>query len=333
MKLTAVFSLIVFGVFSLSTSVIHNLSYYLSDQSVKVQQHVDLDKYHRPDSVAIKISIGYLNREALIDLGNLLGNLKSPVSGTSCFGSCHNVAKGGHPDDILPSGGGEERTIVNRLYKKWVNDKIEMPFDRPTKDSPGFVDNCLDTTILWDAIPSEFPFEEQGRRGIDAHDEDALALMAENNFLARTLHIHAYGHDTITNESVICAISAYEQTIVSNHSNISRGIVTKNKGLYLFDKHCNSCHSANIPSPTGVALSGEGIGTRAVKIPKLTGFFLAPNALFSTAEEVPVYRDIIWAATKMHNEVLGMKVTYGESRSIASFMKTDYTDYDLERYE
>lgn len=307
----------------------------LTNQSVSIQQHNEieqrLEKYkYKP--TPIKISLPYENEEALVDLGRLLGNIKSSVSGTSCFGSCHNVEKGGHPDFPLPTGGGDERSIKSELYKKYVSPDVDMPFDKPMKDSPAFVDNCNDTTILWEGFRSDFPFEEQGRRGIQGHDEVALTLMAKNDYLARRLHQIAYGHDTITDASVICAFSAYEQTVVSSESNVSKGIVTKEKGFLLFDKHCYSCHAPREAAPTLPAIS---IGDHEkVKSPQLTAWFFSPCD-FNTCVIPKPYKFRLWDVVKAHKPVYAQleELTYQETRSINSFIINDLTDHNLGRYK
>lgn len=308
----------------------------LSNQSISISQLSEIDKridkyrFHESE-LRIKISIPYENLEALIDLGRLLGNIKSSVSGTSCFGSCHNIEKGGHPDFPLPTGGGDERSIKSELYKKYISQDVVMPFDKPNKDSPGFVDNCNDTTILWEGFPSEFPFEEQGRRGIVGHDEVALTLMAKNDYLARRLHNLAYGHDTITDETVICAFSAYEQTIVSSESNTSKGVVTKEKGFLLFDKNCYSCHAPRKAAPTLKAI-GEG-DHEYVKSPQLTAWMFSPCD-FNNCVSPPLFNRL-WSVVKKHKKVYPQlaEITYGEAKSIESFIINDFTDHNLIRYK
>lgn len=278
----------------------------------------------------LKVSEPYGDERFLIYLGKLLGHFPSFESGSSCFGVCHNVSKGGHPDDLLPTSG-EWRRMKNEAYE-FIGDTLNLPFDKPDIDSPSFVDNCNDTTILWQALRDSFPFELQVQKGTAGHDIGTLVYACKNEEILRKYHYLAYGHYDITFESVACAISAYEQRVVSSESNVSKGLVTKDKGFLLFDKYCYSCHAPREPAQTLPAVS---LGKHEkVKSPQLTAWVFSPCD-FNTCVEPQSFKFRLWEVIKIHKDVYPQlaNVTYQESRSINSFILNDLTDYNLGRYE
>lgn len=299
------------------------------DNQVKISQDI-LHRYEIPSKVDISTSMQFFDEEALIDLGKHVGHMNSPISGTSCFGSCHNVSLGGHPVSPLPSGGGFGRQIASKLNDKYKISSTTLPFDTPVKDSPGFADGFADSLILWEGVPSEFVFEEQGRRGTDAHDMDGLFLQSENDIISRFLYERAYGTDTMSVEGMICAIAAYEQTVVTNESNIARGIVTRPEGLALFDQYCQDCHTSGALNPSVV----DNPIHDPVKTPRLTAWVFSPCD-FHNCEELPLFQNRTWNVIKKHKPIYPEldTLTFQDALKIESFIKRDLTDYNLERYK
>ena len=299
---------------------------------------IDASEFLLPDHITPKTSIPYQNEDAVVKLGLALGHLIDPTTGESCFSSCHNISKGGHPDEPLPHGGGKYRSIQQGLIDYLGLPYEKMPVDHPTKDSPSFVNGFNDTLILWEGVPSPLPFEEQGRRGFGAHDLDGLTQRAQNDYILSSLHSLAFG-DSIefTKETAICAISAYEQTIVSNQSNASQGNIESLEGFMLWKKYdCGSCHINHTMNP---ALAPNPIHT-LVKTPDLAAWVFSPSDMHtSIADRSWSTGSRLWKSLKMHKEsdhkdydALN-EITYSEAAKIAVFIKHDLTDYNLSRYE
>ena len=295
----------------------------------------DISDYEIPhsDSIDLNMQVDYEDRDALVDAGLYSGHFILG-SGISCYGSCHNLARGGNSDEPLPHGGGKFRSIKNSLIEKYQITSVRLPFDKPLKKSPAFANQWADTLVLWAGIRSDTIFETQVMKGRQGHMMPELSLELRHDITAQEIFKKAFGTEGITDRRVACAISAFEKQFTTWKSNAAQGIISDVEGEKMYRLNCKDCHESD-ELQKSICRPGE-----TVNPPRLETWALSTSD-FECSEPLSPdewaflslrLNDVINKHEPIYPELNMDTLSFSDVLSITNMIQ-DLTDYEMDRYE
>lgn len=281
------------------------------------------------DEREIESTIDIIDTLAAKRLGALLFHKRTNIQQVSCA-DCHTIDKGGFSLESDPFGNGKFDAIYLSTVPKYFDIDFEIPLDVQPKKTPQIANGGFKDIVLGHGVITKLPFEAQADSASHAHFMQGLDLEATKDMLLQELSYKAYGKRDIDQELINCALSAFEQTIVTSESNVNkvrRGEAKqefRTRGMELYRTHCYSCHNNDTMSKA----LGEKPILPIVNTPRIENFFNNVRdgnkyLVFLNKEFHTPYQTI-----KKH----GLELEKNEVYDVINFMKYGLFDPDMDRY-
>jgi cytochrome c peroxidase len=224
-----------------------------------------------------------------------------------------------------------------------------------TRNSPALMNLAWSNSLMWDGAANHLdmqalaPIESPVEMGENfAHVIEKLKL--DDKYVK--LFNEAYGDDEITGERFLKALAAFELTLISANSKydkVQRGdeVFTEQeqKGLLIFNTHCNNCHTAplftnntfqnnGLPLDSTLMDYGRGVITgkpkdnRKFKVPTLRNIefsfpYMHDGRFTSLYQVLNHYNSGIEFTETLHKDLKGgVKLSDDEKVDLVAFLLT-----------
>lgn len=335
-------------------------------QMVTGEDFQAMQAFYVPDTIAtidLGLSIDIQDNQALNDLGLLAVAKRTSVSGVACL-DCHSPDASFYSLVRKPSGGGHYNGIHNVMYYNTFGKESFKPVDVKPVSSPTLANthrrkNGLHSAGLGteglnknvaDSLKTAFlkgnnsnALESQFAAGNVAHFMDGLALELMNDDLAQELSMKAVGKP-IDFQILQCAVASWEANVLTNQNNVNKVIRGESKGLhskegmYLFKKHCYSCH---MQDTLAMKLGESDFAGRFLLTKDSADIGLVYSPSIEQIkdksgkhhnEEVGGYRSALNDHDGVHINKDSIEITPKEKTAILRFVNKDLFDPNLKRY-
>lgn len=233
-------------------------------------------------------------------------------SSTSCA-SCHSPYNSfAHIDHKLSHG---------------INDSIG------TRNAPALFNLAWQSQFMWDGAVNNIEVQPLApiANPIEMHEDIAhVVLKLQRSKTYSTLFQNAYGDSVITGQNVLLALTQFQLTLVSCNSKYDSvmnhtATFTKQEanGHALFQRHCNSCHTAPLFSTYKYASNGlpvdtflNDIGRAGITHATSDSFLFKIPSLRNVAYTYPYMHDGRYA--KLYDVVTYYSTSGNKSRFVSS---------------
>lgn len=227
-----------------------------------------LMKFYIPNELPLKSTLPVNDRSLAEDLGELLFEKPSGVADVACS-DCHASDNSFYAKEVAPSGGGKFKFLYNAMYVRLYDRISSIPIDKPNLKSPTAVNSALRDNMLWggelgfNGFNKEVPIsklmafnkgnskeakEAQVSAGHDGHLMEGLLNESRHDNMIQDLSMKSFGR-LIDFQVIQCAISIFEQSLLTNNNRVNRVIrgldkkIHSEKGMNLYVSHCYDCHN------------------------------------------------------------------------------------------
>lgn len=280
------------------------------------------EKFRFPDNIVYRSSMEIIDTTYAEKMGMLLFFKNTTISKTACA-DCHDPNNSFYAPVAEHQGGGLYRKMNNEIAEWHYTGSVwHTPIDeQPNKKSPTSANLWKRKDKVLSAGLEGLPGELQFGKAFDAHFMQDLIVSSKHDQLLNEMSKIAF--DTIiTKETVACAVSIYQQGIISNQNNINKYLRGQSKGLFspqgmqLYVENCMNCHESQ---DMGKSFSSN---MDSVLTPNLEQVKDSP-CFFDDCQTITHYN-----AIKAH----GLELNQSEIYKIRRFIEKDLHDPNMMRY-
>ena len=208
--------------------------------------------------------------------------------GTISCASCHSQYNG--------------FTHVDHAVSHGIDDR------KGTRNSPVLINLAWNNSFHWDGGVNNLEVQPLNPLSHPAEMDQSLDKVLEylnQDEAYRSLFFQAFGDSVVSSKNVLLALAQFNASLVSSNSRYDKFMrdeleFTKQekKGLKLFMKHCNSCHTAPLFNSNKYASNGLPIDTVYNDVGR---FKITGNPEDSLKFRIPTLRNIAYTFPYMHD--------------------------------
>lgn len=208
--------------------------------------------------------------------------------GTISCASCHSQYNG--------------FTHVDHAVSHGIDDR------KGTRNSPVLINLAWNNSFHWDGGVNNLEVQPLNPLSHPAEMDQSLEKVLEylnQDDSYRSLFFQAFGDSVVSSKNVLLALAQFNASLVSSNSRYDKFMrdeleFTKQekKGLKLFMKHCNSCHTAPLFNSNKYASNGLPIDTVYNDVGR---FKITGNPEDSLKFRIPTLRNIAYTFPYMHD--------------------------------
>jgi cytochrome c peroxidase len=208
--------------------------------------------------------------------------------GTISCASCHSQYNG--------------FTHVDHAVSHGIDDR------KGTRNSPVLINLAWNNSFHWDGGVNNLEVQPLNPLSHPSEMDQSLEKVLEylnQNEAYRSLFFQAFGDSVVSSKNMLLALAQFNASLVSSNSRYDKFMrdeleFTKQekKGLKLFMKHCNSCHTAPLFNSNKYASNGLPIDTVYNEFGR---FKITGNPEDSLKFRIPTLRNIAYTFPYMHD--------------------------------
>lgn len=208
--------------------------------------------------------------------------------GTISCASCHSQYNG--------------FTHVDHAVSHGIDDR------KGTRNSPVLINLAWNNSFHWDGGVNNLEVQPLNPLSHPAEMDQSLDKVLEylnQDEAYRSLFFQAFGDSVVSSKNMLLALAQFNASLVSSNSRYDKFMrdeleFTKQekKGLKLFMKHCNSCHTAPLFNSNKYASNGLPIDTVYNDVGR---FKITGNPEDSLKFRIPTLRNIAYTFPYMHD--------------------------------
>lgn len=208
--------------------------------------------------------------------------------GTISCASCHSQYNG--------------FTHVDHAVSHGIDDR------KGTRNSPVLINLAWNNSFHWDGGVNNLEVQPLNPLSHPAEMDQSLEKVLEylnQDEAYRSLFFQAFGDSVVSSKNMLLALAQFNASLVSSNSRYDKFMrdeleFTKQekKGLKLFMKHCNSCHTAPLFNSNKYASNGLPIDTVYNDVGR---FKITGNPEDSLKFRIPTLRNIAYTFPYMHD--------------------------------